>query len=603
MRIYFALHLSLAAMLAHLSVAPASAQPTTPVLVDQGSGWTAVTRADFYGRDQGSKMIPLDWLRALKQANGQPFLADGLARYGYLPNPANTSGLPVGFTASGPSGLQIVGMTCSACHTRQINVDGKAYRIDGGPAIVDFQSLLSDLDVAVGTVLASDTAFIPFATLVLGSGSPDSEDVSTLRRNVDAWYLRYHALMSRALPKAPTPSWGPARLDAVGMIFNRLTGLDLGPAPSFVIPGNIKMADAPVRYPFLWNAARQDATQWSGFAGNGDGVLALGRNLGQVFGVFGVFQPAKKDFLMNFLNNNSANFDGLSDVEDMIKLIGPPKWQWPVDAALAAQGKQIYERDYKLGGCANCHDINPGKLRFPLQQTWDTPVWNVGTDTRQFDILTWNVSTGVLQGAVIPVLTKPLGATDTAFNTLTTSVIGSITDHYLSGGGGAVAIQQAPNQFEFAPHQLSGSLPPALRELQSAFRPPGTAAEAPQGILPSPQAPGAPTRPATVPSKGAYESRVLQGIWAAAPYLHNGSVPSLAELLKPASQRVAKFKIGPAYDTVNIGLATEQTQFNYELETTDCSNLNSGNSRCGHEFGTQLSPDEKKALLEYLKTL
>ena len=89
----------------------------------------------------------------------------------------------------------------------------------------------------------------------------------------------------------------------------------------------------------------------------------------------------------------------------------------------------------------------------------------------------------------------------------------------------------------------------------------------------------------------------------AAPYLHNGSVPTLAELLKPAADRVKAFKIGQAYDTVNVGLAAEQTQFNYTLTTTDCSTLNSGNSLCGHEFGTQLRPDEKKALLEYLKTL
>ena len=60
--------------------------------------------------------------------------------------------------------------------------------------------------------------------------------------------------------------------------------------------------------------------------------------------------------------------------------------------------------------------------------------------------------------------------------------------------------------------------------------------------------------------------------------------------------RVAKFKVGPAYDTENIGLAIEQTKFNYELATTDCSDRNSGNSRCGHEFGTSLPPDEKKAL-------
>jgi len=100
-----------------------------------------------------------------------------------------------------------------------------------------------------------------------------------------------------------------------------------------------------------------------------------------------------------------------------------------------------------------------------------------------------------------------------------------------------------------------------------------------------------------------YESRVLAGIWAAAPYLHNGSVPTLAELLKPAADRVASFQVGPAYDIVNVGLAAQQTRFNTTMDTTDWAARNSGNSRCGHEFGAQLSPSDKQALLEYLKTL
>jgi hypothetical protein len=77
----------------------------------------------------------------------------------------------------------------------------------------------------------------------------------------------------------------------------------------------------------------------------------------------------------------------------------------------------------------------------------------------------------------------------------------------------------------------------------------------------------------------------------------------LAELLKPSAQRVAAFKIGPAYDLDTVGLATEQTEFAQILQSTDCSALDSGNSRCGHEFGTKLSASQKKALLEYLKTL
>ena len=174
--------LSLALVLAYLPAGQASAQTTSVTFTDQGADWTPESRAEFYRQDQGSKMIPLAWLRALKQADGQPFLSDSLSRYGYLPNPANTSGLPIGFTASGPAGTRVVGMTCSACHTRQIIAEGKAYRIDGGPAFADFQSLLSDLDLAVGNVVASDAAFAPFASAVLASPSPDAEDVAQLKQ-------------------------------------------------------------------------------------------------------------------------------------------------------------------------------------------------------------------------------------------------------------------------------------------------------------------------------------------------------------------------------------------------------------------------------------
>jgi hypothetical protein len=549
------------------------------VFVEQGPDWTLGTRNDFYSRDQGSRIIPFAWLRALKRLDGQPFLADSLARYGYLANPANSDGLPVGFEASGPTGARTIGMTCSACHTRQITVAGQPYRIDGGPAIVDFQSFLSDLDIAIGSLLASDAAFAPFAAAVLAPLPPNADDVKVLRESVDAWYLRYHTLMAKALPRPP---WGPGRLDAVGMIFNRLTGLDLGPPPSLLIPDNIKAADAPVRYPFLWNAARQDKTQWPGFADNGDDILGLARNVGEVIGVFAVFQPTKVLDFTNFVNNTSINFDGLARIENLIKKIGPPKWQWPVDDNLAAQGKLIFDRPTAQGGCAECHDERPGKIRVNFGETWATPSQNVGTDTREYDVLGWLVDTGVLNGASIPFLQQPLKPKDSAFKVLGTSVIGVIGEHFLTLGAGGLLLDPL-RRFQ------ENAIPPVLRELGGAFFP--VPLQLPGGLL------------APAPAKGSYESRVLHGIWATAPYLHNGSVPTLAELLKPAADRVTKFKIGPAYDIVNVGLAAEQTQFNVELETTDCSDLNSGNSRCGHEFGTQLSSDDKKALLEYLKTL
>lgn len=583
------------------------AADTAPVFTSQGANWTSATRADFYTRDQGSRMIPLAWLRALKQSNGQPFLSDSLARYGYLPNdPPNSDGLPIGFTASGASGVQIAGMTCSACHTRQITVDGKAYRIDGGPAIVDFQSFLTDLDASVAQVLASDAAFNPFADTVLSSATPDPDDVATLRQDVNAWYLRFHTLMTRALP---SPGWGPGRLDAVGMIFDRLTGLDLGPAPSFIIADNIQKADAPVRYPFLWHAPIQDQTQWPGFADNGSDVLALSRNLGEVFGVFGVFEPKRDDLglFVDFLNDNSANFDGLGKLEDLIKLIEPPKWPWAIDLALAAQGEAIYVRPTAQGGCAECHGIAPGKVRFPLQQTWATPIQNVGTDTREYGVLGWLADPGVLKGAFVPFVTQPLKQSDKAFNILATSVVGSIVQQTLRNVASpttqSALLANALNAP--APGAANGlklrRLPPQLRDLEGAYH------LAPSQDLLNFRIEGLPipnlAAPAAAAPTGSYEARVMQGIWAAAPYLHNGSVPTLAELLKPPAQRVKQFKIGPAYDTVNVGLAVDQTMFNQTLATTDCSNLNSGNSNCGHDFGTTLPDADKKALLEYLKTL
>jgi cytochrome c553 len=356
--------------LAGLLMPAALAAGAQPVFLDQGTQWTAATRQDFYGRSQGSMIMPLIWMSALKQADGQPFLADSLGRYGYLPDPNSaTPGLPVGFTVSsyGPGGPSI-GMTCSACHTRQIEVAGVAYRADGGPAIADFQSFLADLDEAVQTVRQKPAAFQAFADAVLGPKAPPAER-KRLRTELSAWHRPYHTLIQRALP---TPAWGPSRLDAVSMIFNRLTGLDIGPPPSYLIPGNIQRADAPVRYPFLWNAAIQDKTQWPGFADNGSSVLALGRNVGEVIGVFASFKPRKdwwKLLGIDYLNDNSTDFNGLLALEELIRKIGPPKWPWSVDASLASQGEAIYGRSTSQGGCADCHGVKPGVTRFFEQKT------------------------------------------------------------------------------------------------------------------------------------------------------------------------------------------------------------------------------------------
>ncbi len=582
MKFRYALQIvSLAGAALALAMVNSSAESGAPVTVDQGNNWTGTDRKDFYSGDQGSRLIPLHWINALKQPNGAPFLDKSLDRYGYLPNEASTSpGLPVGFTVTIEieGGVQTLGLTCSACHTRQIEAGGKSYRIDGGPAIADLGAFWGDLDTAVYKILTDRGAFTDFAQAVLGPSPPPGTEAG-LRDAVQCWFTPFHTLTERGLPKAPKDNpWGPGRLDAVGMILNRVTGLDIGPPPTYFIPENIKFADAPVRPPFLWNSSKQDMTQWPGFAPNGDKILALLRNLGEVYGVFGVFHP-KKDpthlLGVDYVNDNTANFLGLIALEELMTKIGPPKWpgEWPVDVALASAGKAIYERktEQDKDSCADCHGIKPGKPWLLNKETWRTPIQDVGTDSREYNALVRKVDTGELNGAKIPDIVDPLKPNDGAVNVLGLVVKASVLQKFFP----ITVDAKSRKQWELTLKLLD----PEIQALKEGYKTPAPAAGA------------------------AYEARVLEGIWAAAPYLHNGSVPTLAELLKPAAERVSEFKIGPAYDVDNVGLAVNQTKFNYTLKATDCSDRNSGNSRCGHEYGTKLSPDEKKALLEYLKIL
>lgn len=99
-----------------------------------------------------------------------------------------------------------------------------------------------------------------------------------------------------------------------------------------------------------------------------------------------------------------------------------------------------------------------------------------------------------------------------------------------------------------------------------------------------------------------YVAAFLDGIWLKAPYLHNGSVPTLRDLLEPAADRPKVFWRGyDVFDQVNVGFVTdspEARRIGTKLDTDS-----KGGSNQGHEFGTSLSAAEKDALVEYLKTL
>ncbi len=532
-------------------------------------GWSDGDRGEFYTRDQGSRIMKTNWMKALKQPDGQPFLADKLDRYGYLPNDlAPGALLPIGFTTNGSGANEAIGMTCSACHTREITIKGVRHRIDGGPAIVDFEALLVDLDIAVKSVLSQPAVFEVFARDVLGTGAT-TQATAALKQEVVTWDKRFGQLVKSSIldPRAKTgqPVWGPGRLDAVSMIFNRLTGLDIAPdGRDGMIPENIYPAHAPVRYPFLWGSAKQDLTQWPGFAPNGDRILGLVRNVGEVYGVFADFHPTPKataTMKVDYASINSVNIPGLRALERQIEALQQPAYPWPINADLANQGKDLFGTGpgEKKGLCWDCHGERQGKRRLGNLDTWETPLRDVGTDNLQYSVLMRTVKSGTMNGSGLFPLLPAIKPVDDAANVLKTAVVGGILQKLIPFTAGPRIAGAEPSADPLDGMRIQAPSDRSTREhilANSKLAQELTRIDPPQAD--------------TDDGPFKYESRVLRGIWAAAPYLHNGSVPTLADLLEPASNRPESFKVGPEYDPVKVGLAADQTKFSTVTRTTTC---------------------------------
>jgi hypothetical protein len=114
--------------------------------------------------------------------------------------------------------------------------------------------------------------------------------------------------------------------------------------------------------------------------------------------------------------------------------------------------------------------------------------------------------------------------------------------------------------------------------------------------------------PPPPPPVGVYKAAPRDGVWATPPFLHNGSVPNLYEMLIPADERTKKFYIGREFDPVKVGLDTTGTSGAFLLDTSL-----PGNSNAGHSFqngprgdgvvGPLLTENERWAIVEYLKSI
>jgi hypothetical protein len=115
------------------------------------------------------------------------------------------------------------------------------------------------------------------------------------------------------------------------------------------------------------------------------------------------------------------------------------------------------------------------------------------------------------------------------------------------------------------------------------------------------------------PGEAVYAARPLTAVWSTAPYLHNGSVPTLDDLLRPVAERPRRFPLGHReYDPVKVGYRTDVADpvfvFDVDQPVLDADGQPvpgepNGNSNAGHVYGTELAAEQRAELVEYLKTL
>jgi hypothetical protein len=524
--------------------------------------WSPRDSERFYFTSQGSQVVPYAWFLALEQPdNGRPFrAAENIARFRYLTQKSssmNPDGLPVGFVKDEGSGREWLGFTCAACHTAQVDYQGVGYRIDGGPAMGDVRGLLGSLTDALKATRDVDAKFDRFAAKVLGAG--DSPDRRVQLRDELTGMIKirdgYHA---RNFP-ANSPG-GYARVDALGAILNEVFHRAVRPADLSSPTVNTSPADAPVSYPFLWDTPQHDRVQWIGTPENGGffNVLSLGRNVGEVLGVFADFEIPEHPGITGI--RSSVRVSNLQAIEEWLRTLWSP--QWPSDFPAIDGARRDAGRALFATHCANCHrDID----RKSPQRSVVAQMGAAGTDRRTFDNFFFRTgASGKLEGANLKVFpfTGRFEATAQGEAVVSYAVIAAIV------GSAFPAPADALTRIDYR------------------------------------RTDGARAFTETVPA-AAYKGRPLNGIWATAPYLHNGSVPTLYDLLLPPDQRPRTFQVGSRrFDPQKVGFVTNASGGFFEFRTHDAGGQPiPGNSNAGHEYGAGLSVDQRWQIVEYLKSL
>jgi hypothetical protein len=595
-------------------------RPDPSIVADFGNGLNAAQRQGFYHLSQGSEIMPWMVLTAVDVADpgsGKPFV-ENLERYGLLPDPARDDGLPVGLTvASNPFtfGMDFVGVNCAACHVGELHHGGKAVRVDGAPNMFNLQLFYSD---AIDAVMAatSDRGKLWDALKRLGRQDYGRYGVAAplIRPGTLVYYVANVLLhrdrlaarlelvdvikvaKERRDPKHPTSGFG--RLDAFdgtrNFIFTRLRKADDG-GDFKVNTANMVKLDAPVKFPWLWSRKASPLApvetyrdqpekfprvwgfkdyDWIEWTINTNTVME--RNFTETLGAGAtvVLDPKSSS-----LFETSVPIQDMHDLEWLAYYIDPPRWPaaifGEIKPDLAAAGGEIFKKQ-----CAGCHEYGDDRR---------TPTGLIKLNAMRPEEAGTDPTAALRIACPIPDI-GALAVPPRSYSVEDSRLLKDCADvkagQAFTGNPFAKTVQVAVDSIKQKAYAAAAIDTAQQRAMEDLDQRGGVAWRD--------------TLIDTQPPYGPYAARPLYGIWAAAPYLHNGSVPTLYHLLLPPDQRPKTFALGSReYDPVKLGFVVD-TACSAQDCLVDTSETGDGNG--GHLWGTDLTESDRMALLEYLKT-
>jgi hypothetical protein len=597
-------------------------RPDPSLVVDYGNGLTPAQRESYYHLSQGAEILPWTLLTAVDVADPgstKPFV-ENLERYGLLPDPARDDGLPVGLAVSSNPftfGMDFVGITCAACHVGELRHDGKAVRVDGAPNMFNLQLFYSD---AIEAVMAATTdrgklwralkrlgrqdygrygiaaPFVRPATLIYYA-----TNVLLHRDRLDARLELVAVIRAAKEQRDPThPTSGFGRLDAFdgtrNFLFTRLRKSDAGGVFE-VNKANMVKLDAPVKFPPLWSRKAEPLKPVEAYRGDQpqrfplvwgfkdydwvewtiDTNTVMERNVTETLGAGAtvILDPRRTASVFD----SSIPVRNMHQLEWLAYYIDPPRWPTAVFGEikpdLAASGARIFQTR-----CAGCHEYGDDRRTSTgLIALRGMGPEEVGTDPTA----ALRISCPVPDTGALMIPPKSYTAEDA---NLLKDCAGVKAGTPFTGSSFAKTVQVAVDGIKQKAYAAAG-IDKAQQRVMEDFDQHGSAT-------------WRDTLLDTRPPHGPYAARPLYGIWAAAPYLHNGSIPTLYDLLLPPVQRPRTFALGAReYDPVKLGFAVG-TSCSQEDCVVDTTRTGDGNS--GHLWGTDLAEPDRMALLEYLKT-